>query len=117
MKLRLDVSPIEAHPSEVALRGWYASHPVVRRLWVIEKATNGEQANTTRVIVAIEPTLDGDETSPTWIANGHAWARELDACMGHRITLEMLERPLQDEMEIDGEGRLVAVQSWRESYT
>ena len=119
MKVSLGASPSEANPYASALGGWYASHPMVRYLWAFRKSTGDEQSDIhrIRVIFVIDPTLDGDETSPVWIANAHKWARELRACMGSEVELELLETPLQDEVELDGEGDLVAALSWREPCT
>ena len=56
---------------ERELSKWYASHSIVRRLWAME---SGEAI---RVVVTLEPTLDGDDTQPAWLANSWTWAQEL----------------------------------------
>jgi hypothetical protein len=44
------------------LSQWYASHAIVRRLWAME---SGEAI---RIVVTLEPTLDGDDALITEIS-------------------------------------------------
>lgn len=67
MKLSLDPpesAGLNVSPESAALAAWY--HPAVRHLWAIKNAQG------LRVIVRLEPTLDGDDTLPGWIANNRA---------------------------------------------
>jgi len=69
MKLSLDPSfnaERSGTPASIALTDWYASRSAVRRLWAIE------DSQIIRVIVTLEPTHDGNDTHPVWIANRHA---------------------------------------------
>jgi hypothetical protein len=112
MRLPLDALSVAPHPAARALGDWYASHAMVRCLWAVKQPPDCGP-DTTRVIVVIDPTPDGDETSPIWIARGRAWAHELGACLNSQVDIELLERPLLAEIEIEGDGQLVAVQCWR----
>jgi hypothetical protein len=68
-----------------------------------------------RVLVTLEPTLDGDDTHPAWIANRHAWAHELRLCTDRSVRLERLDEPVFDSEAIDAAGLIVATLSWRDS--
>ncbi|MBO9652572.1 MAG: hypothetical protein J7605_29045 [Variovorax sp.] len=83
----------------------------MRRLWAIQAA--GEPL--LRVIVMLEPSLDGDETSPAWMAHGSQWARELRERLAGAVQLERIDGPLPDEFEIDGEGSVLLALCWRDS--
>jgi hypothetical protein len=51
----------------------------VRRLWAF-KASQGM-----RIIVTLEPTHDGDDICPAWLANGYEWARKLQLRMARAV--------------------------------
>jgi hypothetical protein len=73
MNLILDPSPDDGRTvtgAFVVLAKWYAAHSVVRRLWAIRESQR------MRIIVKLEPTRDGDDIYPAWLANGHEWAHE-----------------------------------------
>lgn len=112
MKLSLDpyvTAPRTTTPESSALEAWYDAHPAVRRMWAIR------DAQTLRVIVTLEPTVDNDDTLPAWLANGQAWVRELQSHTGSFVELELIDEPLLDEIETDAEGDLVIAMCWRDS--
>jgi hypothetical protein len=90
--------------THTALAAWYDSHPEIRRLWAVRDAQG------LRVMVFLEPTYDGDDTQPAWIAHGHTWARELQAHTGVSVRLEQIDEPLVYGVETD----VVATFSWRD---
>ncbi|MFS2162627.1 hypothetical protein [Variovorax sp. Varisp62] len=94
-----------------ALARWYAEQPAVRRLWAIQ-ATDEPVL---RVIVMLEPSPDGDEISPAWMAHGSRWARDLRERLAGTVQLERIDGPLPDEFEIDGEGAVLTALCWRDS--
>ena len=110
MKLSLD-SPDSAGlghtPESAALADWYDSHAAVRHLWAIKSAQG------LRVIVRLEPTLDGDDTLPGWIANSRAWAHELQVRTNESVQLEAIDALLTDGIEVT-EGVIVAALGWRD---
>ena len=114
MRLSLTSSPPALKPicaTSSALARWYAEQPAVRRLWAIQ-ATNVPML---RVIVMLEPSLDGDEISPAWMAHGSRWARDLRERLSGTVQLERIDGPLPDEFEIDGEGAVLSALCWRDS--
>ena len=66
-----------------------------------------------RVIVALEPTHDGDDIYPAWLANGHEWAQELEFRMDASVRLEVTDEPLLEE-SVAADGVIVAELSWRD---
>jgi hypothetical protein len=69
------------------LAKWYATHPAVRRLWAIRAPQR------MRVIVTLEPTHDGDDIYPAWLANGRQWVRELQSRIDGPVELEVMDPP------------------------
>ena len=83
------------------LSKWYASHAIVRRLWAME---SGEAI---RVVVTLEPTLDGDDTQPAWLANSWTWAQELRLRLQRIVHLELINEPsVRVEATCDGDDAL-----------
>lgn len=97
-----------------ALKAWYDAKPAVRRLWAIEPEDAGD-AGALRVIVMLEPSLDGDETSPSWMAHGERWALELREQLAGAVDLERIDGPLPEEFELEGEGVVLSALCWRDS--
>jgi hypothetical protein len=91
-----------------AIDKWYASHSAVRRMWVID------EAQCFRIIVALEPTLDGDETRPIWLANSRTWIHELQLLVNRIVKLELIDDSASMELAADVESLLVADILWRD---
>jgi hypothetical protein len=111
MNLRPDDSFDVAQPlgcTAAFLSSWYASHPVVRRLWAIEADAM------LRIVVMLEPTPDGDDTLPAWLANSRTWARELQLRMDRAVRLEMIGERSSIQSIIDGKDVLITELSWRD---
>ena len=68
-----------------------------------------------RVIVNLEPTRDGDDISPVWLANGHEWTHELQSRLGGPVQLEVMDQPLLTGFAAGVDGVLVAELSWRDA--
>ncbi|HET9447385.1 MAG TPA: hypothetical protein VFO35_14055 [Steroidobacteraceae bacterium] len=96
-------------PAAATLVSWYASHSIVRRLWAIE---SGEAI---RVVVTLEPTLDGDDTQPAWLANSWSWAQDLRLRLQRMVHLELINEPsVRVETSCDRDDALIAEISWRD---
>ncbi|MCI0348464.1 MAG: hypothetical protein L0Z53_03475 [Acidobacteriales bacterium] len=98
-----------AVPALVVLAEWYAAHSAVRRLWAITETQR------MRVIVTLEPTHDGDDIYPGWLANGHEWSHELQLRMDVPVQLEVMDQPFLAEPAAGVDGVLVAALFWRDS--
>jgi hypothetical protein len=95
-----------------ALNSWYDSNPAVKSLWAVaSERTRGVGA--LRIIVLLEPSSDGDETMPIWMARQAQWTRELSQRLARPVQLQRVDEPLSNVFEIDG-GLLIAALSWRD---
>ena len=68
-----------------------------------------------RVIVMLEPTHDGDDICPAWLAKAARWAHELQLCIDGPVQLEVMEEPLPGGFVAGVDGALVAELFWRDS--
>jgi hypothetical protein len=68
-----------------------------------------------RVLVTLEPTHDGDDIYPAWLANGHEWAHELQLRMEGPVQLEVVDELFLAEFAPGVDGVLVAEVFWRDS--
>ncbi|MDM0074771.1 hypothetical protein QTH90_10285 [Variovorax sp. J2P1-59] len=117
MKITLDSSIDAHHPhawASTTLKTWYDGNPAIRRLWAI-RPDGATDVPELRVIVMLEPSPDGDETSPIWMAHGATWASELREQLAGAVQLERIDGPLPDEFEIEGDGVLLSALYWRDS--
>jgi hypothetical protein len=93
----------------LVLDKWYAAHPSIRRLWAVQESQG------LRVIVTLEPTHDGDDIYPAWVANGHNWAQDLQSRMDASVELEVMDEPSLARLPIGVNGVVVAELFWRDS--
>lgn len=117
MKLTLAPASHARHQDSFAsnaLKAWYDAKPAIRRLWAIEPEDAGD-AGALRVVVMLEPSPDGNETSPSWMAHGERWALELSEQLAGTVDLERIDGPLPDEFELEGEGTVLSALCWRDS--
>jgi hypothetical protein len=104
----LDRGQAIAAPAAV-LRQWYASHSIVRRLWAIDAS------DAIRIVMTLEPTLDGDDTQPAWLANSWTWAQELRFRLQRHVHLELINEPsARVEASCDSTSALITEISWRD---
>lgn len=111
MRLSLDPSAVEPRdvtPESLALARWYDANPAVRRLWGIR------DPQTLTIVVALEPTHDGDDVFPAWAANYGAWARELRSLTRSAVQLELFSESAFDDVEFAVEGVIIADLFWRD---
>jgi hypothetical protein len=105
MKTASTASPV--NPVAMVLTDWYALHSTIRRLWAVETSSS------IKVLLTLEPTLDGSDTSPAWFANAERWANELRERLDRPIALQLIEAFSLDEIEIRGES-CIADLCWRD---
>jgi hypothetical protein len=112
MNLILNPSPDDGRQATgafVVLAQWYAARSAIRRLWAISEPQR------MRVVVALEPTRDGDDIYPAWLANGHEWAHELELRLVGPVQLEVIDEPFLAGFAAGVDGVLVAELSWRDA--
>jgi hypothetical protein len=111
VKLSLDPAvgaPLHVSAEAEALSDWYDARPEIRRLWAIRV---GRALN---IVVTLEPTVDSDDTYPTWFACSRGWAHEIQSLTGGTVGLELLDEPMVNEFEVEFDGEIVANISWRD---
>jgi len=94
-----------------ALARWYAAHSSIRRLW----ASDGRDVLI--VFVALEPTSDGDDTLPVWLAKSRDWASDLRLVTHREVQLQLVVSDGFEEPHVVTDAALIAEVSWRESWT
>jgi hypothetical protein len=110
--LLLDPSPNgDRAAAFVVLAKWYAAHSAIRRLWAIS------DSHRMRVIVTLEPTHDGNDIYPAWLANGHEWTHELQLLVDAPVQLEVMDEPSLEDFAAGVDDVLVAELFWRDSST
>ena len=97
--------------ASVVLAKWYAAHPAVRRLWAFKESQG------MRIIVTLEPTHDGDDVFPAWLANGREWTHELQLRMDGPVQLEVMHEPFLPDFAAGVDGVPVAELFWRDPST
>lgn len=105
-------STAEREVAEIAaaLARWYAAHAPIRRLWAIE----GPVA--LKVLVALEPTSDGDDTLPVWLASNRAWANDLRLLARREVQLQLVELGAFAESYVNPDAVTIAEVSWRDAW-
>lgn len=96
------------------LSAWYSRTARIRRLWAIERLDASDSPGVLRVVVTLEPIGDSDETDAAWMASGRAWQQELRSQLAREVDLEWADEGESDDIEIDGNGVVVAMLCWRD---
>ena len=65
------------------LTRWYGTHSCIRHLRAVR------YRDEFIAFVTLEPTSDGNDTLPTWLAKREGWAQELRSLMDAEVQLEM----------------------------
>ena len=101
----LDIDKISA-----ALATWYSDHSPIRRLWATENS------GALKVLVALEPTSDGDDPLPIWLANYLDWANDLQLCLKRGVQLQLALSDAFGGSYVDSNAVRIAEVSWRDSW-
>jgi len=92
------------------LAAWYDANASIRRLWAIE---NGRCLT---VCVALEPTADGSDSLPLWLAMNREWNSDLEAIIPREIQLKLVASDMLPPSCIADDAVIVAEVDWRESW-
>jgi hypothetical protein len=93
-----------------ALARWYADNSSIRRLWAIDDSP------ALVVLVALEPSSDGDDALPVWLANQDEWTRDLSEVTEREVQLKLLASGTLTASDIDADAETIAELSWRDSW-
>ncbi|MDY6944989.1 MAG: hypothetical protein SXG53_04655 [Pseudomonadota bacterium] len=100
----------EAADISTVLARWYAAHSSVRNLWAID------DPDALSVFVRLEPTSDGDETLPVWLAMNDDWTADLKACTRRNVQLQLIVTDALPESCVETGSAMVAELSWRDPW-
>jgi hypothetical protein len=89
---------------------WYDQHPAIRRLWALEHG--GE----IHIVVTLEPTSDGDDAMPAWLAHSRNWAGDLRSLTNREVQLRPLYSAAPEDVPVGGDDTIVAEFSWRDAW-
>lgn len=92
------------------LAAWYDAHASIRRLWAIE---NGRSLT---VCISLEPTSDGDDCLPIWLAMSHEWRSDLQSIIPREIQLRFVASDILPPSYVTGDAVIIAEVDWRESW-
>jgi len=93
-----------------ALARWYAAQASIRRLWAIDDPV------ALIVLVTLEPTSDGDDPFPVWLAKNGDWTSDLRQVTRRDVQLKLAVSGGFDEPHVVTHAALIADVSWRESW-
>lgn len=94
-----------------ALSKWYDAHPAVRRLWALE------HSGAIHVVIALEPTSDGDDAMPAWLAHSRKWATDLRLLTSREVQLQTIYATAPEDNPVHAEAEIVAEFGWRDAWT
>jgi hypothetical protein len=113
MNLVVDQSlPAEQQVTDISatLAKWYSAHSSIRRLWAVE------EQNELVVFVTLEPTSDGDDAFPIWLAKSHDWAGDLRTRTSREVQLKLIVSGEFEASYVDTDATMIAELSWRDSW-
>jgi hypothetical protein len=93
------------------LAKWYDAHPAVRRLWALE------HSGAIHVVITLEPTSDGDDAMPAWLAHSRGWASDLRLLTNREVQLRPINSAAPEDVLVSGDGTIVAEFSWRDAWS
>ncbi len=92
------------------LAKWYDAHASVRRLWAVH------EGSLLAVYVSLEPTSDGDDALPVWLAMKHEWTRDLTSIIPRGVQLRFVTADVLSPSYVSGNAVIIADVNWRESW-
>ena len=102
----------EPRPVDVAtaLEDWYCDHAAIRHLWAIDTPA------ALVIFVRLEPTADGDDPLPIWLAYQHVWSDDLKARTNRDVQLRLIVTDVFTATGEDSSSAIVAELSWRDPW-
>jgi hypothetical protein len=87
---------------------WYAEHSPIRRLRAVEDSV------ALKVLVSLEPTSDGDDTLPIWLAKNRDWANDLRRRLQREVQLQLVVSSPFGEPYLNAAAITIPEASWRD---
>jgi hypothetical protein len=92
------------------LAKWYDAHASVRRLWAVE------EGSLLAVYLSLEPTSDGDDALPVWLAMKSEWSSDLTSIIPRESELRFVMSDVLSSSYVSGDAVMIAEINWRESW-
>lgn len=92
------------------LAKWYDAHASVRRLWAVE------EGSLLAVYLSLEPTFDGDDALPVWLAMKNEWSSDLASIIPRESELRFVASDAPSSY-VSGDSVIIAEANWRESWS
>ena len=107
---RLPTDPRQIAVASDCFTRWYAANESIRRLRAVE-----ERDSLIVVLIALEPTSDGDDALPVWLAKSSQWANELAGLTRREVQLQLRN---SNDFEAPGASAatMIAELSWRDPW-
>lgn len=96
-------------PLPSLLARWYTTQSSIRRLWAFDERDAGIS-----VFVTLEPTFDGDDALPIWLARRQQWAHELRALTNCDVRLKLIASGVFERAHADTAAATIAELNWRD---
>ena len=93
------------------LAHWYATQSSIRRLWAIDERDSGIS-----VFVTLEPTFDGDDALPIWLAKCSDWADELRVLTDCEVSLKLIASGAFEHARLDTTAATITELNWRDPW-
>ena len=93
-----------------ALARWYADHSSIRRLRAVD------ESDALVVFVTLEPSSDGDDALPVWLANRHSWTHDLKRATERDVQLKLLVSDVFEDSDSDTDAVTITELSWRDAW-
>ena len=94
-----------------ALAQWYTDNAAIRRLRAVEAAVG------LVVLVTLEPTSDGDDTLPIWLANQREWSDRLTQLTRREVQLLPVAANEYEGSPVDAGAVTIAELGWRDFWS
>jgi hypothetical protein len=93
-----------------SLAKWYDAHASVRRLWAVD------EGSLLAVYISLEPTSDGDDALPVWLAMNREWSSDLTSIIPREVRLRLVTSSVLSPSDIRDDAVIVADVNWREAW-
>lgn len=93
------------------LAKWYDAHASVRRLWAVE------EGSLLAVYLSLEPTSDGDDALPVWLAMKNEWSSDLASIIPRESELRFVASDVLSSSYVSGDSVIIAEVNWREPWS
>jgi hypothetical protein len=91
------------------LAKWYDAQSSIRRLWAV-------QEEALIVYLSLEPTADGGDTLPVWLAMSGGWRNDLESIMSREVQLRLVASGELAPSHNNDNAVVIAEVDWRDSW-